>query len=91
VAEIAGWRASVANTDAELEEHRKDVERLRELSKWRASAKRARAARGPDELAEWKVFQEAVDAAAAFAADLDALGAMAREAQEERSARAKPR
>ena len=35
---------------------------------------------------EWKTFQETVDAAAAFAADLDSLGGMARQAQEERSA-----
>ncbi|HEV8112270.1 MAG TPA: AAA family ATPase [Planctomycetota bacterium] len=85
-AEIAGLEASVAGLDAELEEHRKDVERLRELSKWRASAKRAQQRADITNSAEWKVFQEAVDAAAAFAADLDAMAAMARETQEERSA-----
>jgi len=84
--EIAGLEASVSSLDAELEEHRRDQERLRELARWRAAAKRAQQRADLTSSPEWKTFQEAVDAAAAFAADLDALGAMARVAQEERSA-----
>ena len=85
-AEISGLEAAVSSLDAELEEHRRDVERLRELSKWRTAAKRAQQRADLAGSPEWKVFQEAVDAAAAFAADLDAMGAMAREIQEDRSA-----
>lgn len=84
--EIAALEASVSSLDTELEEHRKDVERLRELAKWRAAAKRAQQRADLSSSPEWKTFQEAVDQAAAFAADLDALGAMARGSQEERSA-----
>ncbi len=84
--EIASLEASVASLDAELEDHRKDAERLRELTKWRTAAKRAQQRADLTSSPEWKTFQEAVDAAAAFAADLDAMGAMARETQEERSA-----
>src|SRR5262249_30013900 len=84
--EIASLEASDLSLDQELEEHRRDVERLRELAKWRAAAKRAQQRADLSSSPEWKTFQEAVDQAAAFAADLDAMGAMAREAQEERSA-----
>lgn len=84
-AEISGLETSVASLDAELEEHRRDVDRLKELARWGAAAKRAQKRADLTALPEWKALQEAVDAAAAFAADLDALGAMAREAQEERS------
>jgi len=84
--EIAGLEASVSSLDAELEEHRRDQERLKELARWRAAAKRAQQRADLTNSPEWKTFQEAVDAAAALAADLDALGGMAREAQEERSA-----
>ncbi len=84
-AEIAQLESSVAGLDAELEEHRRDVDRLKEISRWSAAAKRAQKRADLTALPEWKELQEAVDAAAAFAADLDALGAMAREAQEERS------
>jgi hypothetical protein len=83
--EIAGLETAASSLDTELEEHRRDAERLRELSKWRAAAKRAQQRADLTSSPEWKNFQEAVDAAAAFAADLDAMGAMAREAQEERS------
>ncbi len=84
--EIASLEAAVSSVDAELEEHRKDVERLRELFKWRTAAKRAQQRADLSGSPEWKTFQEAVDAAAALGADLDALGSTAREAQEERSA-----
>lgn len=84
--EIAGLEASVSTLDTELEEHRRDQERLKELARWRAAAKRAQQRADLTSSPEWKVFQETVDAAAALAADLDALGAMARETQEERSA-----
>jgi DNA repair exonuclease SbcCD ATPase subunit len=83
--EIAGLETAVASLDAELEEHRRDVDRLKELARWRTAAKRAQQRADLTALPEWKELQEAVDAAAAFAADLDALGSMAREAQEERS------
>ncbi|HZO09226.1 MAG TPA: AAA family ATPase [Myxococcota bacterium] len=85
-AEIAGLEASVSSLDAELDEHRRDQDRLKELARWRAAAKRAQQRADLTSSPEWKTFQEAVDAAAALAADLDALGGMAREAQEERSA-----
>ena len=84
-AEISALEASSASLDVELEEHRRDADRLKELSRWSAAAKRAQKRADLTALPEWKELQEAVDAAAAFAADLDALGAMAREAQEERS------
>jgi exonuclease SbcC len=83
--EVSELEGTLASLDVELEEHRKDAERLRELSKWRTAAKRAQQRADLSNSPEWKGFQEALDAAACFAADLDALGAMAREAQEERS------
>lgn len=83
--EIAGLESAQAALETELEEHRKDAERLRELAKWGAAAKRAQQRADLTNSPEWKTFQEAVDRAAAFAVDLDAMGAMAREAQEERS------
>ena len=83
--EIAGLEAALTGLEAELEEHRKDAERLRELFKWRAAARRAQQRADLTVSPEWKSFQTAVDEAAAFAADLDVLGSMAREAQEERS------
>jgi len=85
-AEIAGLKASLESLGGELEEHRRDQERLKELNRWRAAAKRAQQRADLTASPEWKTFQEAVDAAAALAADLDALGGMARETQEERSA-----
>ena len=84
--EFASLEAAVSSRDAELEEHRKDVERLRELFKWRTATKRAQQRADLSGSPEWKTFQEAVDAAAALGADLDALGSTVREAQEERSA-----
>jgi exonuclease SbcC len=80
--EIGGLQTAVSSLDAEIEEHRKDAERLREMAKWRAAAKRAQQRGDLTGSPEWKTFQEAVDAAAALAADLDVLGTMAREAQE---------
>jgi DNA repair exonuclease SbcCD ATPase subunit len=83
--EIAELEGVLSSLEPELEEHRKDADRLKELNKWRAAAKRAQQRADLSSSPEWKAFQEALDAAACFAADLDALGAMAREAQEERS------
>lgn len=85
-AEIAVLEASLSSLETELEEHRRDQERLKELVRWRLASKRTQQRADLTSSPEWKTFQEAVDAAAAFAADLDALGAMARETQEERSA-----
>jgi len=84
--EIASLEAAQTALETELEEHRRDAERLRELGKWAAAAKRAQQRADLTSSPEWRTFQEAVDLAAAFAADLDAMGVMAREAQEERSA-----
>ena len=84
--EIAALEANRSSLDAELEEHRRDVERLKELARWRSATQRAQKKADLSSAPEWKTFQEAVDAAAAFAADLDSLGGMARQAQEERSA-----
>jgi len=83
--EIASLEAAITGLEVELEEHRKDSERLRELFKWRAAARRAQQRADLTVSPEWKGFQAAVDEAAAFAVDIDVLGSMAREAQEERS------
>jgi exonuclease SbcC len=83
--EIASLETVITGLEIELEEHRKDSERLRELFKWRAAARWAQQRADLTVSPEWKGFQTAVDEAAAFAADIDVLGSMAREAQEERS------
>ena len=83
--EISELETLLAGLEPELEAHRGDAERLRELNKWRVAARRAQQRADLSASPEWKAFQEALDAAACFAADLDVLGAMAREAQEERS------
>jgi len=74
-----GWRPRSRSLDAELEEHRKDVERLRELSKWRASAKRAQQRADLTSSPEWKgVSRRRSTGRGLSPPNLDALGAMAR-------------
>ena len=73
--------------DSSLVRHREDAEVLDLLLKWRAARARADAATGDlSQLEAWDELQAAIDDAAGLACDVDALGAMLREAQEERSA-----
>jgi hypothetical protein len=73
-------------TEEDLEAHRKEADVLGLLAKWLAARNRARVS--GDDLSRhpaWNDLQAALDEAAGLAVDIQALGAMAREAQEQRS------
>jgi DNA repair exonuclease SbcCD ATPase subunit len=71
--------------DTALEEHRVDFERLRELAKWRVAASRAQQRTDLATAPSFRPFQVAVDEAAGFAADIESLDGLLREAQAEHS------
>jgi len=71
--------------DDALRAHHADAERLRAVQRWREAVLRAERSADPTSSPAWRELQAALDAAAAFAADLEALGGMAREAQERAS------
>ena len=85
-AEIPRLEGATLEIDQSLEEFRKDVEKLRELARWRTASKRAEQKADLASAPAWGSLQKALDQAATHAVDLEALGAMARAAQAERSA-----
>lgn len=83
---ITGLQGILGRLEEFFEAHRADTDVLELLLKWRAARARTDVATGGlDQLEEWLELQDAIDDAARLACDLEALGAMAREAQEERS------
>ena len=69
------------------ERHHDDLDLLRDLQRWDGLRLAAERVVDLDALPSRPALDAAIDEAAAFAADLEALANMAREAQEERSAR----
>lgn len=86
-AESSRLQAASAERERELQAHARDLDLLRELAKWRAASRRAAHRTTLDGSPAYQRLERAIDAAAAFAVDLDALAALGREAQEELSAR----
>ncbi len=88
-----GWQAEVGRLTEDCEAgekhipvHRRDAEILEILSKLRAARARANVAAGElTETPEFHELQGVIDAAAGFASDLEALGAMARQLEDDRS------
>ncbi|MBW2394463.1 MAG: AAA family ATPase [Deltaproteobacteria bacterium] len=88
-----GWQEDVRRLglqceagEAHITQHRGDAEVVAILAKLRDARARARVAAG--ELTETPEFQElqgVIDAAAGFASDLEALGSLARQLEDERS------
>lgn len=83
--ELKKLETALAERDRELEEHRKDLDILRELQKWQAAAKRAEHRTALDKAPAWSTLQTVIDQAAGYAVDLDALAVLSRVAQEEHS------
>jgi len=80
-------QAQLTQRDALLDQHRQDLERLRELQKWQVAAARAQSRTNLEALPAWALLQQSLDQAAALAVDVDALARMARQAQSEASVR----
>ncbi|MCP5058393.1 MAG: AAA family ATPase [bacterium] len=88
-----GWQEDVRrlSEDGEageehISQHRKDAEILAILAKLRDARARANVAAGElTETPEFQELQRVIDEAAGFASDLEALGALARQLEDERS------
>ena len=83
---IRATETILQSTEEDLGAHRKEADILGWLAKWLAARNRARVS--GDDLSRhsaWNDLQAALDEAAGLAVDIQALGAMAREAEEQRS------
>lgn len=83
--EIEHCERALADRDRELDEHRRDLDRLRELARWQAAAGRCERGADPTRTPAWTAMQRALDRAAGFAVDVEALASLARESQSELS------
>jgi hypothetical protein len=82
---ISGYEGALDARDQALGEHGVSGERLRLLGAWQEARRRAVERVDVTELSEWRVLQDAVDEAAGLAADQEALGQLARDAQVRRA------
>jgi len=79
--ELERLKAVLARLERDFEEHRRGVDRLRGLARWRAARQRAARRIEVTRTPAWGELQDAIDYAAGLAVDLDALAAMARDAE----------
>jgi exonuclease SbcC len=84
-AEISQLDVLATERDRDLSLHAEDVALLRDYERWMETLERAEKQVDVESLAAWRDFERAIDEAAGFASDLEALAGIARQLQIERS------